>query len=94
MQALQNLIQGFAFSADINCYLMAALGTFLGIIIGALPGETVMVEVTFPDPYISNPDLAGKDAVFVTTINYIQGEPELPKQDSLPRFAKLKKVLG
>ena len=30
-------------------------------------------------------------------INYvlplIQGEPELPKQDSLPRFAKLKKVL-
>ena len=24
----------------------------------------------------------------------IQGEPELPKQDSLPRFAKLKKVLA
>jgi len=24
----------------------------------------------------------------------IQGEPKLPKQDSLPRFAKLKKVLG
>ena len=23
----------------------------------------------------------------------IQGEPKLPKQDSLPRFAKLKKVL-
>ena len=52
---------------------------FLTQIIGALPGETVMVEVTFPDPYISNPDLAGKDAVFVTTINYIQGEPELPE---------------
>ena len=24
----------------------------------------------------------------------IQGEPDLPKQDSLPRFAKLKKVLA
>ena len=24
----------------------------------------------------------------------IQGEPELPKQDSLPRFAKLKKILA
>ena len=24
----------------------------------------------------------------------IQGEPKLPKQDSLPRFAKLKKVLA
>jgi len=23
----------------------------------------------------------------------IQGEPKLPKEDSLPRFAKLKKVL-
>ena len=24
----------------------------------------------------------------------IQGEPDLPKQDSLPRFAKLKKILA
>ena len=24
----------------------------------------------------------------------IQGEPDLPRQDSLPRFAKLKKVLA
>jgi len=52
---------------------------FLTQIIGAMPGETVMVEVTFPDPYINNPDLAGKDAVFVTTINYIQGEPVPPE---------------
>ena len=25
---------------------------------------------------------------------FAQGEPELPKQDSLPRFVKLKKVLA
>ena len=24
----------------------------------------------------------------------IQGEPDIPKEDSLPRFAKLKKVLA
>ena len=45
---------------------------FLEQLIGHMPGETFNVEVTFPDPYENNPDLAGKDAVFVTTINYIQ----------------------
>lgn len=44
---------------------------FLMQIIGHKPGETINVEVTFPDVYSSNPDLQGKDAVFVTTINYI-----------------------
>ena len=44
---------------------------FLTQIIGHKPGETINVEVTFPNPYKNNPDLSGKDAVFVTTINYI-----------------------
>ncbi|MDR1808607.1 MAG: trigger factor [Propionibacteriaceae bacterium] len=44
---------------------------FLTQIIGHKPGETFDVNVTFPDPYTSSPDLAGKDATFVTTINYI-----------------------
>ena len=48
-------------------------------IAGHEPGETFDVEVTFPDPYSNNPDLAGKDAVFVTTLHYISEEklPEL-----------------
>lgn len=48
-------------------------------IAGHTPGETFNVEVTFPDPYQNNPDLAGKDAVFVTTLNYISESvnPEL-----------------
>ena len=46
MAALQNLIQGFAFSFDLNCYLMSALGTLLGIVIGALPGLTATTGVT------------------------------------------------
>jgi trigger factor len=47
---------------------------FLTQIIGHIPGEMFNVEVTFPEEYPQNPDLAGKDAVFVTTINYITGD--------------------
>ncbi len=52
---------------------------FLEQLIGHMPGETFDVNVTFPEPYENNPDLSGKDAVFVTTINYIQDDtvPEL-----------------
>ncbi len=45
---------------------------FLEQLIGHKPGETINVEVTFPEDY-GNAELNGKDAVFVTTINYIQG---------------------
>ena len=46
-------------------------------IAGHTPGETFDVNVTFPDDYNST-DLAGKDAVFVTTLNYIS-ETVLPE---------------
>ena len=47
---------------------------FLEQLIGHTPGENFDIEVTFPDPYQNNPDLAGKDAIFNITINYIQGD--------------------
>ncbi len=47
---------------------------FLEQLIGHKPGETFDVNVTFPDPYPNNTDLSGKDAVFKTTINYVQGD--------------------
>lgn len=52
---------------------------FLDQIIGVMPGDTVDVQVTFPDPYPNNTDLSGKEATFVTTVNFIsQSEtPEL-----------------
>ena len=52
---------------------------FLEQLIGHKPGDTFDVNVTFPEPYPNNTDLSGKDAVFVTTINYIEEEktPEL-----------------
>lgn len=52
---------------------------FLTQIIGHKPGESFSIEVTFPDPYENNPDLAGKDAVFEVTINYIEGENITPE---------------
>lgn len=52
---------------------------FLEQLIGHKPGDTFDVNVTFPEPYPNNTDLSGKDAVFVTTVNYIENEtvPEL-----------------
>ena len=52
---------------------------FLEQLIGHSPGETINVEVTFPDEYPNNPELERKDAVFVTTINFIGGEPIIPE---------------
>ena len=46
---------------------------FLAQLIGHMPGDTVNVEVTFPDDY-GETTLQGKDALFVTTINYIAGD--------------------
>lgn len=49
-------------------------GTFIDSfedqIVGHMPGETFDVNVTFPDDYQAT-NLAGKDAVFATTLNYI-----------------------
>lgn len=44
-------------------------------LIGHKPGESVSVEVTFPENY--SEELAGKDAVFAVTVNGIQVTPEL-----------------
>ena len=46
-------------------------------LVGHKPGEEVEVNVTFPDDYASE-DVAGKDAVFTVTLNYIS-ETELPE---------------
>lgn len=52
-------------------------------LIGAKVGETVEVEVTFPEDYRTT-DLAGKDAVFTVTINHIADKVIIPEYtDSL-----------
>ena len=47
---------------------------FIEQLIGHMPGDSFDVNVTFPDPYTNNEELSGKDAVFKTKINYIQGD--------------------
>lgn len=44
-------------------------------LIGVMPGETVDLDLTFPEAY-GNADLAGQAVVFTVTVNYIQ-----PAQD-------------
>ena len=45
-------------------------------LIGVMPGETVDLDLSFPEVYPNNPDLAGQPVVFTVTVNYIQ-----PAQD-------------
>lgn len=55
---------------EVTIGVTSYIDDFLEQLIGHTPGETFNVEVTFPDDY-SSEELQGKDAVFVTTINYI-----------------------
>lgn len=43
-------------------------------LIGVMPGETVDLNLTFPEPYENNPDLAGAPVVFTVTVIYIAPE--------------------
>lgn len=63
---------------DVTIGVTNYIDDFLEQLIGHKPGETVNVEVTFPEDY-GKEDLNGKDAVFVTVINHISEKitPEL-----------------
>ncbi|MDL2301177.1 FKBP-type peptidyl-prolyl cis-trans isomerase, partial [Lachnospiraceae bacterium OttesenSCG-928-D06] len=39
-------------------------------LLGVMPGETLDLNLTFPDPY-TNADLAGQEVVFTVTVHYI-----------------------
>ena len=49
-------------------------------LIGAMPGTTVKVDVTFPENY--HAELAGKPATFDITVNYIEGDYITPELDN------------
>lgn len=48
-------------------------------LIGKKIGGTYDIDVTFPEVYSANADLAGKPAVFTVTINSKQGKEHLPE---------------
>ena len=47
-------------------------------LVGANVGDTVSLNLSFPDPYPNNPDLAGKPVVFEVTVNSI-GTQKIPE---------------
>ena len=72
-------IDGVAFEGGTASDQIATIGVsgyidgFLESLIGAEVGSTIIADVTFPDNYYEH--LAGKDAQFEITINYLQGDP-------------------
>ncbi len=56
---------------DIVVGYTSYIDDFIEQLKGHAPGENFDIEVTFPDPYQNNQDLAGKDAVFNITVNFI-----------------------
>ncbi|MBQ2733680.1 MAG: FKBP-type peptidyl-prolyl cis-trans isomerase [Clostridia bacterium] len=61
---------------DVTIGVTSYIDDFLFQLIGHKAGETVNIEVTFPEDY-GKEELNGKDAVFVTKVNYILKTPEL-----------------
>lgn len=43
-------------------------------LVGAKTGDTVKLNLTFPDPYPNNPDLSGKPVEFTVLVRYIKGK--------------------
>lgn len=52
---------------------------FEGGLVGAKKGDELSLDLTFPDPYPNNPDLAGKPVVFEVKVNSVKEKtiPEL-----------------
>ena len=70
---------GSASGADLTIGSGTFIDGFEDQLIGKKPGETIQVKVTFPKDY-TNADVAGKDAVFETKINYIEEDQKLTDQ--------------
>ena len=47
-------------------------------LVGAVKGQELSLDLTFPDPYLNNPDLAGQPVVFDVTVNRVE-EPQTPE---------------
>ncbi len=61
------------YGTDVTIGVTEYIDDFIQQLVGHKPGDTFNVEVTFPQDY-GKEELNGKDAVFVTTINYIRGD--------------------
>lgn len=62
---------------DVTIGTTQYIDDFLDQLVGHTPGETIDVNVTFPEDY-GKEELQNKDALFVVTLNYIKS-PVLPE---------------
>lgn len=73
----EGLLDGVAFDGGTASDQVLEIGSgsfidgFEEGLIGANVGDTLALDLTFPDPYQNNPDLAGKAVVFNVTVNKI-----------------------
>lgn len=73
----EGLLDGVAFSGGTASNQVLEIGSnsfidgFEEGLIGANVGDKVSLDLTFPDPYKNNPDLAGKAVVFNVTVNSV-----------------------
>lgn len=73
----------------VNKEVIAADGTgyipgFGPSLIGHMPGETYSVDITFPEDYQNNPDMAGVLTTFTFNVKYIRGaEKVAPTYDTV-----------
>lgn len=89
---------GTAEGYDLTIGSGAFIDGFEEQIIGHEIGEEFDIEVTFPDPYQKNPDMAGKEAVFKITLNSISTtvNPELNDEfvaENFPDYASAEAFL-
>lgn len=67
---------------EVTIGVTSYIDDFLEQLIGSNPGDIVTVEVAFPEDY-GVESLNGKDAIFITTINYILEPSDLTDEDVL-----------
>ncbi len=73
--------------ADLTIGSNSYIDDFEEQLIGAKPGDTVNVNVTFPSDY-GKDELNGKDALFVVKVNFIKSAPIYPDLATNPDILK------
>ncbi len=63
---------GTAYGTDLELGSGMFIDGFEDGLVGASKGDQVDLNLTFPDPYTNNPDLAGKPVVFEVTVNDVK----------------------
>ena len=98
----KGLMDGEAFDggSDTNFDLLLGSGRFIAGfedgLVGVKKGEKRDLNLSFPDPYLNNPDMAGRAVVFEVTVNAVKKRvvPELTDEFVAASFPEDKTVEG